>query len=701
MDPVTVEGVGAEDAANWAELEALAYGRGERVVLTGADHDVGRAIRRLLLKRGLAVVDVERGDDIVAAAADARAVVVLDGASGVGQVGEYRVALHAVGEALRQSRADTRVVSVLLLPGDSRSCAKVVKRADAAETSFRMTKRPLAAFHSSTVIGTPAQPGPSDAVLFKQRGSSLRALGDGKQKWTPLLIDDLAEMLVAAVTAPAPMEGTFHVGGPETTVGEVLRHLNPGVALGHMGVPPFLLRRMLADVQIPARDQVARNSQTVQKTLGTTVHDVKHSWKREDAVAKRESEARWKAGVEAYRHLPTSKRVGAFFAVLAVLAGAAAFGDVHADLPGVRLSAISFAAPAIMFLFGAYALLKSNWPSRFAIGFLAAVVAGLMGVFLCVAWAASPDPPEWTILFLGLVVAAIYCAQRLWKRGGLAVATFITTRGTPQALASVISIGAILSGIQFWYANIYQPSTAAPTLSVSATFVGKPRLVGNRYALDAQVQIRNDGARVLTVLGSEYIASTAPANGSSPTVSTVTQRLRAAVDTGGSVRWYGDSTPESVALSGYVVPSGFSFEPKETVTKHYTVFVPRNRGGSVARLSLYVLEAKGKLEIALDLPVVQDEAVYRVGKLEDQNVVHLLTRKPRYVHLIEQPMAWPPLVVYINNEPSTKADTGSLEDFRQATASEELRRRLASGYGVSGTESSSEVFLPGPKSIKP
>src|SRR4051794_28449493 len=193
-----------------------------RVVVTTAKGEVARAIMRPLAALGYEVVVAARGDDLGAVIRDAAAVVILEGTVRGGV--DYHVALEAVAEAVEQSRV-RKLVSVTIAP------EHVPEHARALEAVLDQGHRPLVGIRAGLVVGSPTTPGPIDAALFANPKPALVRPGDGKQRVRPIVVDDVAALVSAALAAPAPVPPLRAEGPDEMSVDDLLKQLNPGVGV--------------------------------------------------------------------------------------------------------------------------------------------------------------------------------------------------------------------------------------------------------------------------------------------------------------------------------------------------------------------------------------------------------------------------------------------------------------------------------------
>ena len=100
---------------------------------------------------------------------------------------------------------------------------------------------------STFIYGPPDDPGPSTAPFIAQGGKAISVLGSGAQRYAPVFVGDVAEVLIKAALDSAAPTGTFALAGPDVlTVDEFVQVVNRGdVKVRHL---QGRLARVLAHV---------------------------------------------------------------------------------------------------------------------------------------------------------------------------------------------------------------------------------------------------------------------------------------------------------------------------------------------------------------------------------------------------------------------------------------------------------------------
>jgi nucleoside-diphosphate-sugar epimerase len=172
-----------------------------------------------------------------AALAEADAIVHLAGALRP-EGGRYHAAnvatTRVVADAARQGRP-TRVM-FLSFPGARVTHPNAYLRTKAiAERVLVSTGKEVVIFRCTNIIGPPGNPGPMVAAMLAKKGGVARTLGTGTQRVRPVLVDDVAAALEAALQRGRP--GEYDLAGPDEMsldqlIGIVNR--NPNVRIAHL-----------------------------------------------------------------------------------------------------------------------------------------------------------------------------------------------------------------------------------------------------------------------------------------------------------------------------------------------------------------------------------------------------------------------------------------------------------------------------------
>jgi NADH dehydrogenase len=217
------------------------------IALTGADGQVGRALRRRLAALPNEVRPVGRSDDLARALHDADAVVHLAGTLRPVPPDTYEDANLGTVErtlAALDGSAVERVVFLSYL-GARRTSANAYLRAKAdAEELLHHCGRDAVVFRCGHVYGPLGEPGPLVASLLAREGRPVWVLGDGEQRLAPVYLEDVVDAIVVALD-PQRHHGRFDLPGPEVlSLNELVRIVNGGIVrLRHV---PALVARTLA-----------------------------------------------------------------------------------------------------------------------------------------------------------------------------------------------------------------------------------------------------------------------------------------------------------------------------------------------------------------------------------------------------------------------------------------------------------------------
>ncbi len=629
---------------------------------------------------------------------DVSVVIIVDGAAVVPRVQQYITAVRAVIAALGNSRALKRVVSATYCPGAPAARARYRQRAGQVEEDLRQTGVPLVVLRSAVIVGTPRERGPSDFELFKGPRPRVFVPGTGGQVLHPIRIDDVADVIVAAATKPeaTTLPGTYELGGPQPmTADDLVKTVNgETVPIRHLR---SRRRRYLS--RIPPLDApIPTPSSDVKRLFGIDLCPLNAAWTAQ-AVTTRDQSTRnhnRAAGLSYAR--PRASWIGVgFFAIVGICALVIGFHDLFtvSDVGTQATSVLLIFAGAVL-CFAAVALLLVRWRSRFAVGILASAVAFLIATFQLLALISSGDPRPWDPLWPLMMLFAIAIAIALWRRGGPVLKKSIGTARI-RGLASVITIGAIVSALQFWYTSFYVPAAASPTVSVNAD-LKKVAVHGKNAVLVGTFTAHNDADVRVNVLGSVYQVTGMNA-GRQSSLGGDTAEVALAHDR--PAHRYTGPHDARVVAAGEVMRQGSYLEKGEEVKRSFIAYVSRKRFDAAA-LRVYLVFARRKLVISH-----ASESLPRVGahtaqveykqSVASPGWLRELTRGHRYVVVQEamfdrsiHPAAcyfFPTLKVYVDRQDRTP-DT-------LPPGCDQYNRDLDEFYGVAGTTTSAEVDLSG------
>ena len=218
------------------------------VAVTGANGLVGRAVVGRLARLVPDVRSLTRSGDLSAGLRGAEVIVHLEGEIVPNRPDTYASSnLGTVLAMLDAAPRTVRRVVFLSFAGAERTSPNEYLRAKAvAEDAIHMSLLPSVVLRANHIIGPPSRPGPLALSLAAHKGH-VTTLGSGAQLLSPILSDDVAEVIASAVLDPLAPVGTFRLDGPdEMTMDELARLIvGPDVSIRHLPAP---LARMLAHV---------------------------------------------------------------------------------------------------------------------------------------------------------------------------------------------------------------------------------------------------------------------------------------------------------------------------------------------------------------------------------------------------------------------------------------------------------------------
>jgi NADH dehydrogenase len=240
---------------------------------------VGRFVRERLAALPNEVRPVGRDDDLHAALADADAVVHLAGTLQPMHGNSYEAANVATVERTVAALAGSTVARVVLLSyvgADAGSGNDYLRTKGEAEELVRGCGREAAVLRATFIFGPPDDPGPSAVPFISTDGHAVAVVGDGRQRYAPVYVVDVAEALVRLALDPAAPTGTLALAGPqEIAVDEFVetlsgghareRHLRRPVARALSHLTPRLTPAM---VDVLAADSLADGSRPAAEALG-------------------------------------------------------------------------------------------------------------------------------------------------------------------------------------------------------------------------------------------------------------------------------------------------------------------------------------------------------------------------------------------------------------------------------------------------
>ena len=215
-----------------------------------------------------------RRDDLVEAMRNADAVVHLAGTLQPLRGNTYRQAnvetVRKTVEALAGSPVK-RIVFLSYVGADPASPNDYLRTKGEAESLVAGAGPDAVVIRSTFIYGPPDDPGPSTAPFIAHGGRAISVLGSGAQRYAPVFVGDVAEVLMRAALDPTAPTGTFALGGPDVlTVDEFVEVLNGGVVKErHL---PRRLARVLAHV-LPTLTPALVEVMTADSLPDTTLAD--------------------------------------------------------------------------------------------------------------------------------------------------------------------------------------------------------------------------------------------------------------------------------------------------------------------------------------------------------------------------------------------------------------------------------------------
>src|SRR5262245_51915356 len=220
------------------------------VAVTGASGHVGGVPSRRLAEFPTEVRAVGRRDDLADAVRDADAVVHLAGTLQPLKGNTYEQAnvetVRKTVEALAGSSVK-RIVFLSYVGADPVSPNEYLRTKGDAESLVAGGGRDAVIIRSTFIYGPPDDPGPSTAPFIAHAGKAVSVIGSGTQRYAPVFVGDVADVLIRAALDPSAAMGTFALAGPDVlSVDEFVQVVNGGpVKERHL---QGRLARMLAHV---------------------------------------------------------------------------------------------------------------------------------------------------------------------------------------------------------------------------------------------------------------------------------------------------------------------------------------------------------------------------------------------------------------------------------------------------------------------
>lgn len=253
-----------------------------RVAVTGANGQVGRRLLERLKQREAetvalvrqaqplpadrVVTDWMRSPQAVAALQQADWVIQLAGALAPPD-GNYAAANLEPCRRVAQAVGDqneTGVVFLSYVGADEASANAYLAAKAAGERILQGAVTDSIIFRCTHIFGPPDRPGPTAARLRSESGHPVTVLGTGRQRWSPVFLDDVVEAILAAIDRREI--GRYDLAGFETQaldewvrllngdLNQRIRHLPRWLALA---VAPFTSRLNATLVDLLCRDSIS------------------------------------------------------------------------------------------------------------------------------------------------------------------------------------------------------------------------------------------------------------------------------------------------------------------------------------------------------------------------------------------------------------------------------------------------------------
>ena len=209
------------------------------VAITGAGGHVGSVLSGRLVELGNEVRALGRRDNLAEAMHDADAVFHLAGTLQPLKGNSYE---HANVETVRKTivalagSSVKRFVFLSYVGADPASPNDYLRTKGKAESLVAGAGRDAVVVRSTFIYGPPDDPGPSTAPFIAHGRKAISVLGSGAQRYAPVFVGDVAEVLVRAALDPSGPTGTFALAGPDVlTVNEFAQTVNPnGAKVRHL-----------------------------------------------------------------------------------------------------------------------------------------------------------------------------------------------------------------------------------------------------------------------------------------------------------------------------------------------------------------------------------------------------------------------------------------------------------------------------------
>jgi hypothetical protein len=258
---------------------------------------------------------------------------------------------------------------------------------------------------------------------------------------------------------------------------------------------------------------------------------------------------------------------------------------------GSRLFGALLAVAGLIMLIAAAGVFRgAGW--HVALSLVGSFAALLVGLALLLAQLDAGEQGPWLFVWVAVIVAS--AAALVMSLGP----------GAPQVSSAVrrvqiVAVAGIALGVaQFVFTTVYGPAPAGPHLEVTSAL----ERVGQRHGLDAvraRITLKNSGQRSIVVVDGVYRVVGGRLALAPDTEATFREKLALAVTDPLPGFFYADVSRDVTAEShkprlvqaGQVINRGFWFEPGESWTREFVLYVPH---GAYDLLSLSALLTVGE-----------------------------------------------------------------------------------------------------------
>jgi uncharacterized membrane protein len=323
---------------------------------------------------------------------------------------------------------------------------------------------------------------------------------------------------------------------------------------------------------------------------------------------------------------------------LALIGAAAVVVGGHDTAVGheidVRLTGAAVLAAGVVMLAGAVGLYRRR-PRGRALASVAALLGVALGLFTFVAQTVNDDPDSRLIAWGAVIVLSLaaFTVIRTSARGADDETGIFAQL---PVLKSAVSLGLLLSLVQFWHSTIYLPTRAPVTVTIEPKF-DKPVRQGERFVIQGTVTVKNtSGARLIPVATSLVLSGNVVAK--RPVLD------RARIERAGRDADKGTHEeaalypvrPENVILQrGRFLPEDAFFEPDETITRPFIAWSAAKLDLDFVRLDVQLALARATVAPVDDPSVVETqrtrESTVITRSVPEDGWLQGLTRGPRFV----------------------------------------------------------------------